>query len=111
MEGTGEGRLVVDGTIATRSGLGDDPAELVIDGGHLVSRPRASGGRRLMELLTAHGPDGTNVAELGIGTNEKAILSGEMLEDEKLLGTATSRSGHRRRSAARSRCPFTSTAW
>ena len=24
----------------------------------------------------------------GIGTNEKAILSGEILEDEKLLGTA-----------------------
>jgi leucyl aminopeptidase (aminopeptidase T) len=41
-----------------------------------------------MELLEAHGPDGTNVAELGIGTNEKAILSGEILEDEKLLGTA-----------------------
>jgi leucyl aminopeptidase (aminopeptidase T) len=41
-----------------------------------------------MELLAAGGPEGTNVAELGIGTNEKAILSGEILEDEKLLGTA-----------------------
>jgi leucyl aminopeptidase (aminopeptidase T) len=41
-----------------------------------------------MELLTAAGPEGTNVAELGIGTNEKAVLSGEILEDEKLLGTA-----------------------
>jgi leucyl aminopeptidase (aminopeptidase T) len=86
VEGTTEGRLVVDGTIAT-VGLGDDPAELVIEGGHLRS---ASGerGERLMELLTAAGPDGTNVAELGIGTNEKAILSGKILEDEKLLGTA-----------------------
>jgi leucyl aminopeptidase (aminopeptidase T) len=42
----------------------------------------------LLELLTAHGTDGTNVAELGIGTNEKAILTGEILEDEKILGTA-----------------------
>jgi leucyl aminopeptidase (aminopeptidase T) len=86
VEGTTEGRLVVDGTIAT-AGLGDEPVELVIQRGHLVS---ASGkrGERLMELLTAAGPDGTNVAELGIGTNEKAILSGEILEDEKLLGTA-----------------------
>ena len=41
-----------------------------------------------MELLKAAGPEGTNVAELGIGTNEKATLSGEILEDEKLLGTA-----------------------
>ena len=31
--------------------------------------------------------DGTHVAELGIGTNEKAILTGELLEDEKILGT------------------------
>ncbi len=86
MEGTTEGRLVVDGTIAT-VGLGDEPVELEIQRGHLVS---AGGerGERLMELLTVAGPDGTNVAELGIGTNEKAILSGEILEDEKLLGTA-----------------------
>jgi leucyl aminopeptidase (aminopeptidase T) len=85
LEGTTEGRLVVDGTIAT-IGAGDERVELLVEGGHLVS---ASGGRgkRLMELLTAPGPDGTNVAELGIGTNEKAILSGEILEDEKLLGT------------------------
>ena len=85
LEGTTRGRLVVDGTIAT-IGVDDEAVELLVEGGHLVS---ASGGRgkRLMELLTAPGPDGTNVAELGIGTNEKAILSGEILEDEKLLGT------------------------
>ena len=40
-----------------------------------------------MELLTAHGDDGTNIAELGIGTNEKAKLTGNILEDEKILGT------------------------
>ncbi|HWN81388.1 MAG TPA: hypothetical protein VNM87_04785, partial [Candidatus Udaeobacter sp.] len=41
----------------------------------------------LMELLTVHGEDGTNIAELGVGTNEKAKLTGEVLEDEKILGT------------------------
>jgi leucyl aminopeptidase (aminopeptidase T) len=40
-----------------------------------------------MELLTEHGEEGTNVAELGIGTNEKAKLTGEVLEDEKIAGT------------------------
>ena len=44
-------------------------------------------GDRLTELLSAGGEDGTNVAELGIGTNEKAILTGVVLEDEKILGT------------------------
>jgi leucyl aminopeptidase (aminopeptidase T) len=86
VEGTGEGTLVVDGSIA---GIGrvSAPVTLTVSGGHLTD---ASGpeGERLMELLTAHGPDGTNVAELGIGTNEKAQLTGEVLEDEKLLGTA-----------------------
>jgi leucyl aminopeptidase (aminopeptidase T) len=86
VEGTTEGRLVVDGTIAT-VGLDDEPAELEIEGGHLRSASGARGAR-LMELLKAVGPEGTNVAELGIGTNEKATLSGEILEDEKLLGTA-----------------------
>ena len=86
IEGTSEGRLVVDGTIAG-VGIPADPVELVVAAGHLTS---ASGeeGRRLLELLTAHGEDGTNVAELGIGTNEKAELTGNVLEDEKILGTA-----------------------
>ena len=85
LEGTTEGTLVVDGSIA-EIGLLDEPVSLTIREGHLVE---ASGedGARLMELLAAHGKDGTNVAELGIGTNEEAILTGNILEDEKILGT------------------------
>lgn len=86
VEGTGEGRLVVDGTIAT-VGVDDEPVELVVERGHLVSAD-GERGRRLMDLLTEHGSDGTNVAELGIGTNPRARLSGEVLEAEKILGTA-----------------------
>jgi len=86
IEGTTEGTLVVDGSIA---GIGklEAPVELTVRGGHLTD---ASGddGARLMELLTEHGPDGTNVAELGIGTNEEAIVTGNILEDEKILGSA-----------------------
>jgi leucyl aminopeptidase (aminopeptidase T) len=86
VEGTAEGTLVVDGSIAA-VGLVESPVQLTIEGGHLVG---ATGdeGARLMELLTPHGPDGTNVAELGIGTNEEAILTGNILEDEKIFGTA-----------------------
>jgi leucyl aminopeptidase (aminopeptidase T) len=85
-EGTGEGTLVVDGSIAGVGRL-SDPVELTVSGGHLTEAA-GEDGARLLELLTEHGPDATNVAELGIGTNECAILTGNILEDEKILGTA-----------------------
>lgn len=83
---TAEGILIVDGSIAG-VGLVSEPVKLTIEDGHLVDATGPEGAQ-LMELLTVHGPDGTNVAELGIGTNEKAILTGNILEDEKILGTA-----------------------
>ena len=86
IEGSAEGELVVDGTI---SGYGrvSEPIELTVREGHLVEATGEQG-QRLLEMLSAHGEDGTNVAELGIGTNEKAQLTGDLLEDEKILGTA-----------------------
>ncbi len=81
----GNGTLVIDGSMAG-VGLVDQPVELVVEGGHLTSA-RGAQGMAFMELLTEHGDDGTNIAELGIGTNEKAKLTGEILEDEKILGT------------------------
>ena len=85
IEGTAEGTLVVDGTIA---GIGrvSAPVTLTVEGGNLVAAEGAEG-ERLLELLRPHGEQAMNVAELGIGTNEKAILTGELLEDEKILGT------------------------
>jgi aminopeptidase len=85
IEGSSEGRLVVDGTIAA-IGRVSEPVALEVEGGNLVA---ASGedGERLLELLRPHGEGATNLAELGVGTNEKAELTGELLEDEKILGT------------------------
>jgi leucyl aminopeptidase (aminopeptidase T) len=80
-----EGTLVIDGSLAG-IGLAEEPVELVLEGGHLTSA-RGGQGMAFMELLTAHGEDGTNIAELGVGTNERAILTGEILEDEKIAGT------------------------
>jgi leucyl aminopeptidase (aminopeptidase T) len=84
-EGTSEGRLVVDGSIA-ELGIVDSPVEMTVEQGHLRSADGEMG-QRLLELLAYGGEEGTNVAELGIGTNEKAILTGVVLEDEKILGT------------------------
>jgi leucyl aminopeptidase (aminopeptidase T) len=86
LEGTAEGTLVVDGSIAG-VGLLDTPTSLTVRDGHLVAAD-GPGGERLMELLTPHGGEATNVAELGIGTNEEAMLTGNVLEDEKILGSA-----------------------
>ena len=81
----GNGTLVIDGSMAG-IGVVDEPVELVVEGGHLTSA-RGGQGMAFMELLTEHGEDGTNIAELGIGTNERAKLTGEVLEDEKIFGT------------------------
>jgi leucyl aminopeptidase (aminopeptidase T) len=85
VEGTSEGTLVVDGSIA-ELGIVDSPVKLTVEGGHLRSADGEMG-QRLMDLLAHGGEGGTNVAELGIGTNEKATLTGVVLEDEKILGT------------------------
>jgi leucyl aminopeptidase (aminopeptidase T) len=84
IEGT-EGVLVIDGSIA-EVGLLDTPTALTVREGRLVEATGPDGGR-LLELLTAHGEKATSVAELGIGTNEEAELTGNILEDEKILGT------------------------
>ena len=51
---------------------------------------RSRGGpeaQKLIALLEPHGKDARTVAEFGIGTNDKAILTGVILEDEKVMGT------------------------
>jgi aminopeptidase len=82
---SGEGVLVVDGSIAS-IGTVSEPARLTVEDGRLVAATGPEG-ERLFELLSEHGEDGMRIAELGIGTNERAILSGEIIEDEKILGT------------------------
>jgi leucyl aminopeptidase (aminopeptidase T) len=80
-----------EGTVVTRSlasiGLVQGhPAHLTIEGGRLTGAT-APEGERLYEMLTGAGEQGTNLAELGVGTNERARLTGNILEDEKMLGT------------------------
>jgi leucyl aminopeptidase (aminopeptidase T) len=78
------------GTIVASSlaplGLTDEPARLTIEDGRIVAASDGLG-PEYIELLRAHGDAGTNLAELGIGTNDRARLTGNVLEDEKILGT------------------------
>jgi leucyl aminopeptidase (aminopeptidase T) len=86
VEGSCEGTLVIDGTIAG-VGIPDEPVRMEVRDGRLAE---ASGpeGAALLGLLREHGEEATTVAELGVGTNEKAEMTGNVLEDEKILGTA-----------------------
>ena len=78
------------GTLAAASlatvGLAEEPALLRVVDGQLVD---ASGpeGEQFIARLREHGRSGTNLAELGGGTNDRATLTGNVLEDEKILGT------------------------
>jgi leucyl aminopeptidase (aminopeptidase T) len=83
LEDRGEGRLVVDGSIAGMGAM-EQPVELTIERGRLTAASREAGAR-LLERLSAAG--GENVAELGVGCNGRARVSGNVLEDEKVLGT------------------------
>ncbi|MFZ0042689.1 MAG: aminopeptidase [Solirubrobacteraceae bacterium] len=78
------------GTIVAASlaplGLSDDPSTLIFEAGRIVAAEGGLGPEYL-ERLRAHGELGTNLAELGVGTNESARLTGNVLEDEKILGT------------------------
>jgi leucyl aminopeptidase (aminopeptidase T) len=81
----GEGRIVVAATLASL-GVTDRPVRLTVEAGRLVQAEDGLG-PRFLELLQAAGDGGTNLAELGVGTNDRAQLTGNVLEDEKILGT------------------------
>jgi leucyl aminopeptidase (aminopeptidase T) len=84
LEGTAEGELLVDGSIAGVGRL-SEPVLLEISEGRLAF---ASGpdGEQLLSLLD-RSEEGRNIAELGVGTNDRARLTGVTLEDEKIYGT------------------------
>lgn len=83
IEDSANGTMTIDGSIA---GIGvlSEPVILRVENGKLVD---ASGekGKQLLALL-GNGA-GRTIAEFGIGTNKKARLTGNVLEDEKVYGT------------------------
>lgn len=73
IEGSTNGYLVVDGSLAG-IGLLTGPVTVEIRDGLAVSFSGGSEAERLREILDQAGPEGRNVAELGIGTNTSARL-------------------------------------
>lgn len=86
MEGTSNGKLVVDGSIAG-IGMVDELVTIDIVDGYAVSITGGNDAKVLSETLSKVGKDAFSVAEFGFGTNYKAQIIGKILEDEKVLGT------------------------
>jgi leucyl aminopeptidase (aminopeptidase T) len=85
-EQEGRGTIVFDGSLASW-GLLDEPLAVSFDGGRAVSIEGGGAADWLSETLDAGGTTGRVIAELGIGTNPGATITGLILEDEKVEGT------------------------
>lgn len=83
IEGTANGSILIDGSIAG-IGLLEESIVLEIENG-LLKEATGESGEKLLQILGSG--KGRNLAELGIGINEKAIITGNILEDEKSLGS------------------------
>ena len=86
MEGSSQGVIRVDGAIADL-GLLKEGIRLVVKDGFVTEILGQTEAEKLKALLAPLGKLAYNIAELGIGTNDKAILTGNVLEDEKAIGT------------------------
>jgi len=88
VEGTAEGILVIDGSIASVGMIRTQPARVTIREGFAT---KIEGGREAKKwdsmLASVAKKEAYNIAEFGVGCNPNARLIGIILEDEKVYGT------------------------
>jgi leucyl aminopeptidase (aminopeptidase T) len=84
VEGSAEGEVVIDGSFV---GLGvlASPLRLTFEKGLMVKAEGPDAER--LEKMLGDNSQARNLAELGIGTNRRARVTGIILEDEKIYGT------------------------
>lgn len=83
LENDSNGEMVIDGSMV---GIGklEQPLRIKVKNGRLVEITGKDSDKLDVLLRT---PENATLGELGIGTNEKALLCGIILEDEKVYGT------------------------
>jgi len=86
LENVSQGIVVVDGSMA---GIGKlaTPLRITVRDGYAEEVTGGDEAKKLLALWEVHGRRSRNVAEFGIGTNDKAKITGLILEDEKVKGT------------------------
>ena len=86
-EGTAEGVLAVDGSMAGLGLIKKVNLKIKIKKGLAEEITGGVNAKKLSAMLDKVGKKARNIAEFGIGTNDMARLSGVLLEDEKVKGT------------------------
>jgi leucyl aminopeptidase (aminopeptidase T) len=84
-----DGVCVIDRSIAlAEEGLVDEPIRLTFELGRIVAIEGGQSAESARQAIAEAGAGADVVAELGIGTNERARITGSIITDEKVLGTA-----------------------
>jgi leucyl aminopeptidase (aminopeptidase T) len=87
VEGTTSGMFVIDSLVDTALNLSvTRPLRVTVKDGW-AKKFEGPDAAQLLKILETADKNAYNVAELGIGTNAKARVIGNVLEDEKVLGT------------------------
>ena len=86
LENLSHGKLVIDGSVAG-IGMLEAPITIEVKDGFAEKIEGGNEAKILAGMLDKVGRDARAVAEFGVGTNYKAQLCGEILEDEKVYGT------------------------
>ena len=87
VEGTTEGVIYFDGSMAGVGLLENETIRVGVKEGYATEITGGEGAKKMLAAMEPHGPLAFNVAELGIGTNSMARITGNVLEDEKAMGT------------------------
>ncbi len=85
LEGTANGIIIIDGSLAGY-GLLKSNLKIEVKNGY-VEKVEGDGAGYLEKIFHRFGKEARNLAEFGVGTNPKAKLTGNILEDEKVMGT------------------------
>jgi len=88
IEDSGEGKIIVDGA-ATGFGVFENPVELIVSKGKIVSIKGGKEAAAVKKLLDKTGdPNMYQIAEIGIGLNPFSKIYGVIIEDEAAYGTS-----------------------
>lgn len=82
-----QGTVVIDGSFPEIGKL-SEPIVFTIRNGVVTQIRGSQSAERLRNLLKHYGKQARILAEIGLGTNPTAKITGTTLEDEKVLGTA-----------------------